>query len=176
MSRQAVDGRDGARTSELLWLAGTVGSAVGLAVWKYRRKEQSYWQKSKAAASNVASAAAKTNPWLMIGTGTAALGGAAVAYRLRERERERGSVWQKAGRRADKFASDTGKQLRPWLGMIAAVAASAASAAESSKWRRKVGNRAEGLATTGLRLCQRLQTISSEGSKVYPRIRKLIAT
>src|SRR5262249_51816063 len=148
---EAVNGQDGARKREFFWLAGAVGTAVGVAVWKYRQKEPSYWERSKAAAGHVATTATNVNPWLMIGTGTAALGGAAIANRLRRRE----NTWQKATRRAEEFGLHAGKQLRPWLGLVAAVAATA----EASRARKRARRASEGLATTGLRIWRRLQTI-----------------
>src|SRR5438874_9622955 len=103
---------DGASSNQLIWFAGAVGTAVGLSIWAYRRKELSYWEKTKRVGSQVAETAAEINPWL--GVGTAALGCAALAYRLREPK----SAWQRTGERADELWSRTSKQLRPWAGVI----------------------------------------------------------
>lgn len=102
-----------------------------------------------------------------------------LAYRFREPK----STWQRASERADEFVSQTGKQLRPWLGVIASAAFSAASAAYNGKSRRlatnsvadRAANAADRFTDVGSRIWRRLQTISGVTSKLYPRVRKLIA-
>ncbi len=171
MSTQTENTRYDTGTNQLLWFAGAVGTTVGVAVWAYRHRQPSYWERTKRAAGEVAASVADVNPWLGIGAGTAALGCTALAYRLREPK----SAWQKASERADELASQTAKQLRPWLGVIASVAISAVSAAYNGRSRKRAANVADRLADAGSRIRRRLQTISGETGKLYPRVRKLIA-
>jgi hypothetical protein len=169
--------QDGARKNQLLWFTGAVGAAVGLAVWAYSRPKLSYWERTKRAGGQIAETAAGINPWL--GAGTAALGCAALAYRLREPK----STWQRASERADQMLSQTAKQLRPWMGVIASAAISTASTAYNAKSRRRAtnsvagraANAADRFADAGSRIWRRLQTISGETGKLYPRVRKMIA-
>ncbi len=65
---------DRARDNQLLWFAGAVGTAVGIAMWAYSRRELTYWERTKRAAGQMADTAAEMNPWLSIAAGTAALG------------------------------------------------------------------------------------------------------
>ena len=169
--------QDSARNNQLLCLGGAVGTAVGLAVWVYSRRELSYWEKTKRAAGQVAETAAEMNPWL--GVGTAALGCAALAYRLREPK----STWQRASQRADELLSQTTKHLHSWPGVIAGAALGAVSTAYSAKSRKRgmnsvayqAADAAERFADAGSRLWRRLQTISKEAGELYPRVRKVIA-
>jgi hypothetical protein len=79
--------------------------------------------------------------------------------------------------------SQSGKQLRPWVGLVATAAISAASAAYSAKSRRRAtgamadraANAADRLSSAGSRLWRRLQTISGEAGKLYPEVRRRIA-
>jgi hypothetical protein len=101
--------------------------------------------------SQVAESAAE-RPWVGIGAGTAALGSAALAYRLRRPQ----SLWQKSGERAEELFSQTGKRAAETVTDEAADTADRVARAASSIWRR-------------------LQTISAESGKLYGRTRKLIA-
>ena len=166
-------------TNDLLWFATAIGTSIGIAAWAYSRREISYWERTRRTASQVAETAAELNPWLGVGAGTAALGSAALAYRLRRPR----SSWQKASEHADELLSQTGKQLRPWLGLIASAALSAASATYNAKSRRRVAatvmdktaNAADHFADTTSRIWRRLRTISAETSKLYPQARKMFA-
>jgi ABC-type transporter Mla subunit MlaD len=117
------------------------------------------------------------NPWL--GVGTAALGCAALAYRLREPK----STWQKAGERADELLSQTAEHLHSWPAVIADAALGAVSAAFNAKSRQRATNAvadqaadaAERFADAGSRIWRRLQTISKEAGELYPQVRKVIA-
>ena len=177
MSTQTGSVQDSAPDHRLLWFAGAVGTA-GAAVWAYSRRELSYWEKTKRAAGRAAGNAAEMKPWLRIGAGAAALGCATLAYRRREPK----SAWRRAGERADEWASQTGRQLRPWLGVIASTAISAASVAYNAKARKpanpvadRAANAADRLAHAGTRIWRGLQAISGETGKLYPRVRKLVA-
>lgn len=136
MSTQIDNRHDSTPRNELLWFAGAVGTTVGFAVWAYSRREPSYWERTKRAVDQVAETAAEVNPWLGIGTVTAALGCAALAHRMREPK----STWERASERADEVVSHTRKQLKPWLGVITSAAISAASAAYNAKSRRRATN------------------------------------
>ena len=171
--------QDRANRNQMLWFAGAVGTAVGIAVWAYSRKEPTYWEKTRRAAGELAERASDINPWVGAGAGTAALGGAALAYKLRQPK----SGWKRAGDRAGEFANQAGKQLRPGLGAIAAASLSVASALANAKSRKRAGERlaegtenaADNLAEVGTRIWQRLQTISEEGAKLYPHLKKMMA-
>jgi len=163
----------------MLWFAGAVGTAVGIAVWAYGRKEPTYWEKTRRSAGQIADRASEINPWIGAGAGTAALGGAALAYRLRQPK----PGWRRAGQRAGEFVTENAKQLRPGLGAIAAASLSVASALATAKSRKSTANRiangtsnaADNVAEVGSRIWQRLQTISEEGAKLYPHLKKMIA-
>jgi hypothetical protein len=169
--------QDNARRNQLLWFAGAIGATVGVAVLAYSRREVSYWERTKRTASQVAESATDIDPRLGIAAGTAVLGSAAAlaAYRLRRPK----SPWQKASQRADELYSQSVEQLRPWLGVIASVGLSAASAIYSAKSRSRMGdkaaNAADQFADAASRIWGRLQKISAETGKLYPRARKLIA-
>lgn len=175
MGTQTDNAPDSARRNQLLWFAGAVGTTIGVAAWAYSRRELSYWERTKRAAGHVAETAAEMNPWLGIGAGAAALGCAALVYRIGEPK----STWQRASERADELASQVGKQLRPWRGVIASAAISAVVAAYNAKSRRRatnsVADAADRVADAGSRLWRRLQTVSGDAGKLYPRVRKLIA-
>jgi len=173
------NGQDRAVRNQMLWFAGAVGTAVGIAVWAYSRKEPTYWEKTRRAAGDLAERASEINPWVGAGAGATALGGAALAYKLRQPK----SRWNRAGERAGDFVSETGKQMRPGLGAIAAASLSVASALASAKARKRTGDRiaegtsnaADNVAEVGSRIWQRLQTISEEGAKLYPHLKKMMA-
>ncbi len=179
MSPETNSNPDRGRDNQLLWFAGAVGTAVGVAVWAYSRRELTYWERTKRAAGHVADTAAEMNPWLGIGAGTAALGCAALAYRLKQPK----STWQMASERADELLSETGRQLRPWLGVFAGAAMSAASLAYNAKMRRRAtesvadraADAADRFAAAGSRIWRHIQTISEEAGKLYPSVRKMIA-
>lgn len=176
---QTDNAKDSAGNSQLLWFAGALGTTVGIAVWAYSRKELSHWERTKRAARQAADTAAEMKPWLGIGGATAAVGCAALAYRLREPK----SRWQRVSKRADDIVSQTGKQLKPWLAVIAGTTLSVASTAYSAKMQRRVrnsvadraANAAYRVADAGSRIWRRVQTISGETGKLYPRVRQMIA-
>src|SRR5579862_5629366 len=127
---QTDNAQDSGR-NQLLWLAGAVGTTVGVAVWAYSRRELSYWERTRQAAGQAVEAAAGINPWLSVGA-TTAVGCAALAYRLRKPKNawQKGSERAKAiGERAQAIVSQNAKQIRPWLPVIASAGISAASAA-----------------------------------------------
>ena len=165
------------RNKQLLWFGAAVGTTVGVAVWAYSRRELSYWDKTRRAAGHATEIAAEMNPWL--GAGTAALGCAALAYRLSERK----SSWQRVREGADVWLSPTTKRLRPWASVIASAAVSAASAAYNAKSRRRAtdlvadgaASAADGFADVGSRIWRRLRTISKEAAELHPRVRKVLA-
>ena len=178
-SKNSANARISGGNHQLLWFAGTIGTTVGVAVWAYKRRRVSYWERTKRTVSQVAESAGEIKPWVGIGAGTAALGSAALAYRLRRPQ----SSWQKAGKRAEEMFSQTGKQLRPWLGVISSIAVSAASATYNSKSRKRTAaavtdeaaHTADRVARAASGIWRRLQTISAESGKLYSRTRKLIA-
>ena len=177
--RQRTTAKNSTSSNDLLWFAGAIGTAIGIAAWAYSRREISYWERTRRTASQVAETAAEMNPWLGVGAATAALGSAALAYRLSHPK----SSWQKATERGEEFLSQTGKQLRPWLGAIASAALSVASATYNAKSRRRVAatvtdktaDAAEHFADAASRIWRRLRTISAETSKLYPQARKMLA-
>jgi hypothetical protein len=179
VSVQIDNVHDSTARNELLWFAGAVGTTVGLAVWAYSRREPSYWERTKRAVDQVAETAGEMNPWLGIGTVTAALGCAALRHRMRAPK----STLQRASERADQIVSQTSKQLRPWLGVISGAAISAASAAYNAKSRRRATNSVADRAASaayrfvdaGSRIWRRVQPISVENGKFYSRVRRLIA-
>jgi hypothetical protein len=126
---QTDNAPDSARRNQLLWFAGAVGTTLGVAAWAYSHRELSYWERTKRAAGHVAETAAEMNPWLGIGAGAAALGCAALVYRIGEPK----STWQRASERAAQLASQVGKQLRPWREVIASAAISAVVAYMSNR-------------------------------------------
>ena len=163
----------------MLCFAGAVGTAVGVAVWVYSRRDPTYWEKTRRAAGQIADSAAEINPWLGVGAGTAALGGAALAYRLRQPK----PAWKRASERAEELVSETGKHLRPSLATLAGISLSVASALYNAKSRKrtthaiagKTADAADHVAEVGSRIWRRLQTISGESAKLYPRFRKMVA-
>jgi hypothetical protein len=170
---------DGARRNQLLWFTGALGTTIGVAVWAYSRREIGYWEKTKRTASQVAGSAAEINPWVGIGAGTAALGSAALAYRLRRPR----NPWQKAGERAEELLSQTGKQLRPWLGAVGTAALGAASLTYNAKARKRLTaaaadesvQAADRFGQAASRLWRRLQTISAESGQLVTRARHLVS-
>jgi hypothetical protein len=170
--------QDSARVNQMLWFAGALGTAVGVAVWAYNRREPTYWERTKQVAGQVADTASDINPWVGAGAGAAALGCAALAYSRRRPK----SAWDRAAEQADEALSQARKQLRPWLGVLASTAISVASAAYKSKSRQRAqevvsketGNAAERIAETGSQILKRLRTISGETSKLYPRVKQMI--
>jgi hypothetical protein len=153
----------------MLWFAGAVGTAVGIAVWAYSRKEPTYWEKTRRVAGQLAESAADINPWVGAGAGTAALGGAAaLAYRRK---------------RTKSMVEDAAEEVRPSAAKIATAAVGIASALASAKNRKRAAtaiaegtsNAADHVADVGNRIWQRLQVISEEGAKLYPHLRKMIA-
>jgi hypothetical protein len=171
---------NGARRNQMIWFAGALGTTIGVAVWAYSRREASYWDRTKRAAGHVAESAAEMNPWLGIGAGTAALGSAALAYRLRRPR----SSWQKAADRAEDLLAQTRKQLRPWMGVAGTAALSAASLTYNAKSRKRLAQTATGeaaqhaadrFAHAASSLWKRLQAISAESGQLINRTRKLVA-
>lgn len=164
---QIDNGHDSKPRNELLWFAGAVGTTIGFAIWAYSRREPSYWERTKRAVDQVAETAAEVNPWLGMGTVTAALGCAALANRMREPK----STWQRASERTNEIVSQTSKQLKPWLGLITSAAISAASAAYNAKSRRRATN------PIADRAAKAAYRFVDAGSRIwlYPRVRRLIA-
>jgi hypothetical protein len=60
--------------NQMLWFAGALGTAVGVAVWAYNRREPTYWERTKRVAGEVADRASDVDPWVGAGAGAAALG------------------------------------------------------------------------------------------------------
>jgi hypothetical protein len=157
--------QDTAARNQMLWFAGAVGTAVGIAVWAYSRKEPTYWEKTRRVAGQLAESAAEINPWVGAGAGTAALGGAAALAYRRKRTK---TVFE---------------DVRPSVAKIATAAIGVASALASAKTRNRAATAisegtstaADHVADVGNRIWQRLQLISEEGAKLYPHLRKMIA-
>jgi methyl-accepting chemotaxis protein len=171
--------QDNSIRNQMLCFAGVVGATVGVAVWAYSRKEPTYWEKTRRAAGQLAESAADINPWVGVGAGTAALGGATLALRRKKSK----STLQNASQRAQELVREAGKQMRPGLGTIAAAAISIASALSNAKSRKRTAsalvdgtsNAADHVADVGSRIWQRLHTITEEGAKLYPQLKKLRA-
>jgi hypothetical protein len=110
---------------------------------------------------------------------TTAVGCAALAYRLRKPK----NPWQKGSERAQAIVSQSARQLKPWLPVIASAGISAASAAYRSKSRKqgknpaadRAANAAYRVADAGSKFWRRVQTISREAGKLYPSVRQRIA-
>ncbi len=167
-------------TRRWIWLAGAVGTAAGLAALAYSRREPSRWEQARRTVVRAAETAREeAKPWMGAVAAGVLAGSGALAYRLSRKE----TTWDQTRQRASRMAARTGDQLRPWLSIAASTALSLATAAYNRKeWARAnrtvsetAGAAADKIAGTGLSLFNRVQRISGETRKLYPRVRKLIA-
>ena len=69
MATYTENTQDSARMNQMLWFAGALGTAVGVAVWAYNRREPTYWERTKRVAGEVADRASDVDPWSAPGRG-----------------------------------------------------------------------------------------------------------
>jgi hypothetical protein len=175
---QTEESINNTQRNQLLWLAGAVGTAAGVAVWAYSRNQPTYWERTKRRVGQFAETASN-NPWRGIGAGAVALGSVVLVRRARAPK----GAWRQANQRADEWILQARETLRPWWGVIAGTAISAASAAYRAKTPKRARNAvvnqaaeaADRLVDSGARIWQRMQKVSREAGKMYPSARKLLA-
>ena len=158
-----------------------MGAGIGMAALAYRRRPRSRWDRSVDAAGDLIQTARKEmKPWMGVAAGTAAAGTALAFYVRRPKE----SAWQQARKRAGELALSVGAQTKnPWANLAATTAVSLASLAYANKARRRTirgidartADRINEIAEKGLRVLNRVRSISEQTAKLYARRRQAVA-
>lgn len=178
MQNPETQQNEGSRINTYLWIAGVAGIAAGLATLAARRRETA-WERARRRTLEMASDAAETarkqvKPWMGVAAG-AAMSGAGLAYKMRQKP----TGLEVTQKRAGEVARQSSRALEPIIGMAVTAALSALSMARDPKQRRRLaegsGPAVDKLAETGARLIRRVQQLSGETRKLYPSVKSLIA-
>jgi H+/gluconate symporter-like permease len=164
-----------------LWIAGAVGAAAGIAALAYSRRRETTWDKARRRAGDIADAARdiELKPWMGVAAGAAAGTAGLAAYKMRHKP----TTWERVGQQASDMAGQARESMQPWMALVASAAVSAISLARNRKRRAQASDSvresateaAQAIAETGARLFRRVQNLSGETRRLYPRVRKLIA-